>query len=86
MTTRTTQTVVSFSKSFMLPCFDAPQPAGNYRIDYDEEMIEGISQIAWRRVGAYIHLPAIGKKQTTTQMVPFDPLDLEAALKKDMRR
>ena len=37
MTTRTTQTIVRFSSAFLLPGFDAPQPAGEYRVDQDEE-------------------------------------------------
>jgi hypothetical protein len=84
MTIRTTQTVVTFSNSFLLPNFDAPQPAGDYRVDYDEEMIEGISRTAWRRVGASICLPAIGTGRATTQMVSFEPADLDAALKNDL--
>ena len=83
MTSRTTQTVVRFSSAFRLPGFGTPQPAGDYRIDLDEESIEGLSRLAWHRVGAFIHLPAIGRQGDTRQMVPINPADLEAALKQD---
>jgi hypothetical protein len=83
MTTRTTQTVVRFSSPFQLPGFDALQPAGDYRVDQDEELIEVLSGLAWRRVGAFVHLPAIGMNDQTHQMVPIGPADLEAALEKD---
>ncbi|YBV95236.1 hypothetical protein M1D80_16550 [Phyllobacteriaceae bacterium JZ32] len=83
MTIRTTQTVVRFSSPFLLPGFDAPQPAGDYRVDQDEELIEVFSRLAWRRVSAFIHLPAIGMNPQTHQMVPIDPAELEAALEKD---
>lgn len=83
MTTRTTQTVARFSSPFLLPGFDAPQPAGDYRVDQDEELIEVFSRLAWRRVSAFVHLPAIGMNGQTHQMVPIDPADLEAALEKD---
>lgn len=83
MTTRTTQTVARFSSPFLLPGFDAPQPAGDYRIDQDEELIEVFSRLAWRRVGAFIHLPAISTAGSTQQMVPINPTDLDAALEKD---
>ncbi len=86
MTTRTTQTVARFSSPFQLPGFDAPQPAGEYRVDQDEEAIEGISRLAWRRVGAFIHLPAIAEKGLTQQMVPINPADLDAALEKDRQQ
>ena len=83
MTTRTTQTVVRFSSAFLLPGFDAPQPAGEYRVDQDEESIDGLSRLAWRRVAAFIHLPAIALQVPTQQMVPINPADLDAALEKD---
>jgi len=83
MASRTTMTVVHFSAPFRLPDFDTVQPAGNYRVDHDEEAIEGASWLAWRRVGAFIHLPAISAAGSTQQMVPINPADLDAALAKD---
>ena len=86
MTTRTRQTVVRFSSAFTLPGFDAPQPAGEYRVDQDEESIDGLSRIAWLRVAAFIHLPAIAMQAHTQQMVPINPADLDAALEKDRQK
>ncbi|MEZ2219051.1 hypothetical protein [Rhizobium sp. RCC_161_2] len=86
MTSRTTQTVVRFSFPFLLPGFDAPQPAGEYCVDHDEEVIEGISRLAWRRVGAFIHLPGIAMQGARHQMVSINPADLEIALEKDHKQ
>jgi hypothetical protein len=83
MATRTTQTVVCFSSTFRLPDFDAPQSAGSYRVDHDEESIESVSRLAWRRVASFIHLPGIGQRGATHQMAPINPADLDAALEKD---
>jgi hypothetical protein len=83
MTTRTTQTIVRFSAPFMLPGFDAPQPAGDYRVDQDEELLEVSSRLAWRRVAAFVHLPAIGIDAHIRQMAQIDPAALDAALEKD---
>ena len=85
LTTRSTQTVVRFSSAFLLPGFDAPQPAGEYRVDQDEESIDGLSRLAWRRIAAFIHLPAIAMRVPTQQMVPINPADLDAALEKDQK-
>lgn len=85
MTSRTTQTVVHFSSAFLLPGFDAPQPVGDYRVDQDEESIEGLSRLAWQRVGTFFHLPAISRQGATHQMVPINPADLDAALEKDLQ-
>ena len=86
MATRTMQTVVRFNSAFALPGFDAPQPPGDYRVDLDEEPLEGPSRTAWRRVATFIHLPAISTRGSTQQMVPIEPSSLEAALHKDRRQ
>lgn len=83
MIIRTTQTVVQFQSAFLLPEFDTPQPAGTYRVDYDEEMLDSLSTLAWRRVGAFLHLPAIGSGRSTQQMVTLTPGALEALLQRD---
>jgi hypothetical protein len=83
VTSRTTQTVVRFSSPFRLPGFDGAQPAGEYRVDYDEELIDSVSRLAWRRVGAFIHLPAIATRSSTQQMMPIPLSALETALEKD---
>jgi hypothetical protein len=86
MTTRTTQTVARFSSPFLLPGFDALQPAGDYRVDQDEELIAVFSLLAWRRAGTFIHLPAIGMSGQAHQMVPANPADLDAVLEKDQEQ
>ena len=83
MVSRTTRTVVCFSSTFGLPDVDGLQPAGSYRIDHDEESIESLSRLAWRRVASFIYLPGIGQHGATHQMVPINPVDLDAALEKD---
>jgi hypothetical protein len=85
MADRTTRTTVCFSSSFELPNFDAPQPAGSYRVDHDEDSIGGVSRLAWRRVGSFIHLPGIGQHRASHEVVPINPADLEAALEKDRK-
>jgi hypothetical protein len=83
MTTRTKQSTVRFSSAVLLPGLNEPLPAGDYRVDVDEESIDDLSRIAWRRTGAFIHLPAIGSRSLTRQMLPIAPADLDAALEKD---
>ena len=83
MASRNTQIVIHFSAPFSLPGFDTMQLAGDYRVDLDEEAIEGASWLGWRRVGAFIDLPGIGMRGSTQQMVPINPAYLDAALEKD---
>jgi hypothetical protein len=47
--------------------------------------LRGSSRLAWRRVGAFIHLPAIALQSSAQQMmVQLSPADLDAALEKDL--
>ena len=82
--TRTTQTVVRFLSAFLLPGFDAPQPAGDYRCRSGRRSIDGLIQACWRRVAALIHLPAIAMQvANATGGAGQIRADLDAALEKD---
>jgi hypothetical protein len=86
MTTRTIQTVALFSSPFRLPGMSVPQPAGEYRVDQDEELIETSSRLVWHRTATFLHLPAVGVDASTHQMVPVAPADLDAALQNDRKQ
>lgn len=84
MTSRTRQSVVHFSAPFSLVGFDRDQPAGDYRVVYDEESIDGASWVAWHNVGTFLYLPAISAAASANQqMMPVSLADLEDALAKD---
>jgi hypothetical protein len=57
-------------------------PAGAYQVVTDEELIEGISFPAYRRVATIIFAPMHGG--SSIEMVTVDPLDLQAALERDV--
>ena len=84
MPDRTTHSIAHFAAPFVLGGLEGQLPAGDYDIDHDEELIEGMSRLAWRRVATFIHLPAKAvKNPTTSQLVAIDYLELETALKRD---
>ena len=83
MATRTTSFIVGFASPFLLPGFETPQPPGEYHVEQDEETIEGISWLAWRRVATFIYLPAVSVAGTASQLVRVDPTEFEAVLEKD---
>jgi hypothetical protein len=85
MVSRTTRTVVCFSSTFGPPDVEGPQPAGSYRVDHDEESIESLTRLAWRRVASFIYLPGIGQHGTTHQIASINAADLDAALEKDQK-
>src|SRR6266404_4782630 len=69
---------VVFSKPFLLKGVDRILPAGDYRVVTDEELIEGLSFPAYRRVATMIFLPAQSHRASSIEMVTIDPLDLQA--------
>ncbi|MBZ9725663.1 hypothetical protein LB554_17070 [Mesorhizobium sp. CO1-1-11] len=84
MPDRTTRSIAHFTAPFMLGGLEGQLPAGDYDIDHDEELIEGMSRLAWRRVATFIHLPAKAVNNPLTgQLVAIDHLDLETALVRD---
>ncbi|HET7439160.1 MAG TPA: hypothetical protein VFJ56_06640 [Nitrospira sp.] len=58
-------------------------PAGDYRVVTDEELIEGLSFPAYRRVATMIFLPAQPHRASSIEMVTIDPLDLQAVQDRD---
>ncbi len=83
MTMRTTRRIVTFTRPFFLSEVDGEQPPGSYNVDTDEELIEGLSFLAYRRVATFLHLPSISTRSGMTQMVPIDPSDLERVHKSE---
>ena len=84
MPDRTTHSIAHFAAPFVLGGLEGQLPAGDYDIDHDEELIEGMSRLAWRRVATFIHLPARAvKNPPTSQLVAIDYLELETALRRD---
>ncbi|GLS29383.1 hypothetical protein SAMN04488498_13822 [Mesorhizobium albiziae] len=84
MNTRTKRTTATFTAPFALSGLDEIQPPGDYAIDEDEELIDGLSWLAYRRVATFIHLPAISSTdRVKSQLVAIDHSELEAAMRQD---
>ncbi|MFU0507963.1 hypothetical protein [Pseudaminobacter sp. NGMCC 1.201702] len=77
---------MQFSAPFALRGIDEPLPPGEYAIDQDEHLIEGMTWLAYRRIATFIHLPALSERATTEQLVEIDAYELEAALKQDLEQ
>ena len=81
MIARTLHKIVAFRRPFLLTGVDRTLPAGDYRVVTDEELIEGLSFPAYRRVATMIFVP--GQNRSTIEMVTVNPLDLQAAQDRD---
>ena len=83
MTTRSTETQVTFGHPFTLASFDRQQPPGTYSVVLDEEQIEGLSFEAYHRTAMTLYVPAISAGGGSQQAFPTSPEELEAALNAD---
>lgn len=83
MSSRTTHSIAHFEAAFVLGGVDGKLPPGDYDVDHDEELVDGMSRLAWRRVATFIHVPARAVKSPTNQLIAIDHAELETALKHD---
>jgi hypothetical protein len=81
MNRRTSRKTVTFARPFSLRGIDGVQPAGTYTVETEEELIPGLSFLAWRRVATLMFLPS--RPGGTDQVAAVDPLALETALARD---
>lgn len=81
MTTRTINQIVTFHRPFYLKGIDRLLPPADYRVATDEELIDGLSFAAYRRVSTVIFVPA--EFGSAVEMVTVAPLDLQAARDQD---
>lgn len=83
MIQRTTTRTVTFAHPFTLSGVDEVQPAGNYTVEIDEELIQTLSFPAYRSTGTWFRLPSQGGIATATRAVKVTPTELGEALAKD---
>jgi hypothetical protein len=83
MATRTSKETVTFAKPFVLGGSDEVFPKGAYVVETDEELLEGISFPAYRRILTLIHLHSEPKYPGRFRTLTVDPTELEAALMRD---
>jgi hypothetical protein len=81
MTTRTTTKSVTFHRPFYLKGIDRLLPPADYRVMTDEEVIDGLSFAAYRRVSTAIFV--LAESGSAVEMVTIDPSDLQTAQEQD---
>ena len=78
MLTRTQTTTLVFRRPFPLKSSGGLQPAGTYTVETEEELLEGLSFPAYRRVSTTITRQAV-RAGAFTQALPIDPQELAEA-------
>ena len=82
MSNRLTTRTVTFSKPFLLDEVNRELPAVSYQVETEEETLDGVSFLAYRRVSTSI-LVRPGPEATGTQMWSIHPDSLASALERD---
>ena len=74
---------ITFRHPFALKGLERTVPPGTYRVDIEEERIEGLSFLAYRRLATFIRVPVAGRGPGSTESLLVDPKELEQALARD---
>lgn len=74
---------MKFTRRFVIDGFEQELPAGDYVIETEEELIEGLSFPAYRRVSTTLHVDKIPGRPGQKESWQIVPEALEAALVRD---
>ncbi len=80
MLTRSTRSMVTFSNDFMIGDSQRELAAGTYEIVVEEELMQGLSFEAYRRIATYLMVQGRGSKAGQTTMQVITQEDLEHAI------
>ena len=83
MIERTTKAIVAFARPFVLDGFDQELPPGNYVVETNEELIQGLSFPAYRRISTTLYVDALPGHPGQREAWVIDPRMLDAALVRD---
>lgn len=83
MKTRIREKTVTFRRPFVLAGLDEVLPAGDYSVETEEELVEGISYAAYRRTATLLRPHAKLGPSHLTRAMTIDPEELDAALARD---
>jgi hypothetical protein len=83
LSTRVTTRVVTFEKAFMLDEIEGILPAGSYRVETEEETLDNVSFVAYRRIATHIFVPSRNGPSGGAQMWEIHPNGLTEALARD---
>src|ERR1041384_4011855 len=83
MTIRSRREIITFKQPFRIRCIERLLPEGSYEVVTDEEMIEGLSFAAYRRVATMIMVPVEGSRGAAVEMVSIGSVDLADAQRID---
>ena len=85
VTNRISKQLVTFRSPFFLESLEEEWPAGKYTIETEEEPLDSVSFLAFRRISTTMIIHAKHGQRTTTRFISIDPAELAAAQARDQR-
>lgn len=76
MFNRTKHRTIHFDRPFTLRGVEETIAAGDYEIDDEEVLIEGLSWVAYRRIATFIKLPATVENQFRMRLIQLESDEL----------
>ncbi len=76
MFNRTKHRTLHFDRPFTLRGVEETIAAGDYEIDDEEVLIEGLSWVAYRRIATFIKLPATVENQFRMRLIQLESDEL----------
>lgn len=83
MANRSVESFVTFRRPFSVGNDVSDQPPGAYKLLIEEELIEGLSFSAYRRVSTVLEIPAMGIVSAVRQFINVTQSDINKALEND---
>ncbi|MEM9761501.1 MAG: hypothetical protein AAF968_03150 [Pseudomonadota bacterium] len=80
MLTRSSSVIMTFPRPFTLSGYTDELPAGDYEVQVEEELLLGLSFVAYRRTGTYIVVRGTGHRANQREFRQVDPAELDAAI------
>lgn len=84
METRSTRSTMTFSNEFNLPGLLGDLPPGDYEVLAEDELLEGLSFLAYRRTATYLSIRDTGARAGKTELREVAQKDLDLALIHDL--
>ncbi len=86
MKIRRTKKTIEFDHPFTLHGYKETLPSGRYEMETEEEWIEGLSFVAFKRKQVILHLQRDAQRPGISEILTLkDPRELDAALARDAK-
>jgi len=75
---------ITFKKSFEIENYDGLLPESDYQVETEDEFLQGVSFVGYRRILTLLHLPPVSEAAKFGPTLKVDPNDLDAAFFRDL--